>query len=211
MLVINHLSIRLQTADKPLLTLPEVRINKGEVGVLMGASGSGKSTALRWLIGESQPDFEISGQVLLNDTDITEVATQDRDIGLLFQDVLLFPHMTVAENLAFALPTRLRKAKPDDKREHVQKMLASVEMPEFADVYPATLSGGQQARIGLARALMNEPAALLLDEPFSALDMALRDSIRSWTYQLLNEWQIPALVVSHDIADSESAQQVIYV
>ncbi|MEX1221356.1 MAG: ATP-binding cassette domain-containing protein [Idiomarina sp.] len=211
MLVINNLTIRLQDAEQALLTLPEVCVKKGEVAVLMGASGSGKSTALRWLIGESQPDFDISGQVLLNDTDITEFTTQDRDIGLLFQNVLLFPHMTVAENLAFALPKRLRKAKPEEKREHVQAMLASMEMADFGEVYPETLSGGQQARIGLARALMNEPAALLLDEPFSALDMALRDSIRSWTYKLLQEWQVPALVVSHDIADSESAQQVIYV
>lgn len=210
MLKVSDVEIRLAQAgeDKPLFTLPLLEVKAGEVAVLMGPSGSGKSTFLKWLLGESLPDFKITGRLLLNDEAVDEKPVEARRIGMLWQDVLLLPHLTVAENLAFALPPRLKKASLGERQATVDNMLLKIQMRDYAEVYPATLSGGQQARVGLARAMINEPAAMLLDEPFSALDLSLRANIREWTYAQLQAWQIPAIVVSHDPADAEQQQQV---
>jgi len=214
MLKVEDVEIRLAGGDResadqaPLFKLASLQVKAGEVAVLMGPSGSGKSTFLKWLLGESLPDFEVSGRLFLNDDAIEDKPVEARRIGMLWQDVLLLPHLTVAENLAFALPPRLRRASVGERHAAVDNMLLKIQLREYADVYPNTLSGGQQARVGLARAMINEPAAILLDEPFSALDLTLRASIRDWTYRQLREWNIPAIVVSHDPADADPQHQV---
>jgi putative thiamine transport system ATP-binding protein len=169
----------------------------GEVLAVMGPSGSGKSSLLAHLCGLLQPPLVGSGAIRLDDRDIAALPTEHRRLGLLFQDDLLYPHWTVRENLLFALPPR-----PAAEREAaVAQALADAEVPGLAGARPGTLSGGQRARVALMRALLAEPRALLLDEPFSKLDAALRQRMRDVTWQTLRERGVPALLVTHDPQD----------
>jgi putative thiamine transport system ATP-binding protein len=138
--------------------------------------------------------------VLLDGTSVLSLPAHQRRLGILFQDDLLFPHMTVGENLAFGLPAK------DDRsarRGRVEQALASVELAGFADRDPLTLSGGERARVALLRVLLSQPRALLLDEPFSKLDLTLRDRFRSLVFQ--SATHLPVLLVSHDPQDSVAA------
>lgn len=170
----------------------------GHVLTIMGPSGSGKSTLLGALTGTLPPAFRISGRAVLNGTDLLTLPTQDRRVGLLFQDDLLFPHMTVAQNLAFALP-----ADTPNRAGHIEVALAEMDLQGFGPRNPATLSGGQRARVALARCLLSAPRALALDEPFSRLDTALRDQIRSLVFARTRD--LPVLLVTHDPADAAAA------
>lgn len=211
MLELNNVVIRLRDTNAELLRVDHLTVQAGQIQLLMGPSGKGKSTLLRWLSGEAQPAFAIAGQVLLDGVDITAQPTTQRRLGLLYQDVLLFPHLNVMDNLAFALPPHWQKKSRAEKQTYLTEQLAKVDMAEFGQALPATLSGGQRARIGLLRALINEPKAMLLDEPFAALDATLREQIRNWAYGLLTERGIPSLVVSHDEMDKAHEGQVTYV
>jgi putative thiamine transport system ATP-binding protein len=141
--------------------------------------------------------------VLLNGRDVTRLAPEARGIGVLFQEALLFPHLSVGDNLAFGLGARLRGRAA--RRAAVEEALAQAGLAGFHDRDPATLSGGQKARAALLRTLLAEPQALLLDEPFSRLDAGLRDDIRQFVFARVAERGIPALLVTHDEADAGAA------
>ena len=187
----------LRTPQRVLLRSLQLSVAPGCVHTLMGPSGSGKSSLLAALCGTLPEGLYFDGTVQLAGCRIDRLPPQARRVGMLFQDDLLFPHMTVRENLLFALP-----AGPAAVCEAaVRQILADVEMDAFAQANPATLSGGQRARVALARALLAQPLALLLDEPFSRLDVALRERMRSLVFGLVRARKIPALLVSHDLAD----------
>jgi putative thiamine transport system ATP-binding protein len=194
------LAIKLRTLSTPstvLLRDLTLVVQPGVVHTVMGPSGSGKSSLLSAVCGTLPEGLVFDGTLTLNRAPLQFLPTQARRVGILFQEDLLFAHMTVRENLLFALPPG-----PHAAREAlVTQGLADVEMQTFADADPATLSGGQRARIALVRALMAEPLALLLDEPFSKLDAALRQRMRALVFGLVRQRQIPALLVTHDAND----------
>jgi putative thiamine transport system ATP-binding protein len=168
----------------------------------MGPSGSGKSTLLSWICGSVDPAFAIEGRIELDGHDITGTVPEARRVGILFQDDLLFPHLSVGENLAFGIPRGVGR---EERRKRVADALAEAELPGFEDRDPATLSGGQRARIALMRTLLAEPKALLLDEPFSKLDAALRDRVRRFVFDHATERGLPTLLVTHDPDDAAAA------
>lgn len=178
-------------------------IKPGKVLTVMGPSGSGKSTLLAFIAGFLASVFQARGQVFCGATEITALAPQKRKAGLLFQDPLLFPHMSVGGNLAFAAPSTLRGK--EARRASAQQMLDALDLSAYIDTDPDTLSGGQKARVALGRVLMSEPAYLLLDEPFSKLDTALRDQMRTLVFNRARERQLPVVLVTHDQADADAA------
>jgi putative thiamine transport system ATP-binding protein len=178
-------------------------VKPGEVLTIMGPSGSGKSTALAAIIGTLGPDFSVSGRLVLDGCDVTALPTRARGIGLLFQDDVLFPHLSVGGNLAFALPATLRGRQA--RRAAIEAALAKAGLAGFADRDPGTLSGGERARVALMRTLLAEPKALLLDEPFSRLDAGLRDHIRAFVLDLIRAERIPAILVTHQSDDARAA------
>jgi putative thiamine transport system ATP-binding protein len=201
------LRLELQTLGSPagvLLRELQLDIAPGRVHTLMGDSGSGKSSLLAALCGTLDEGLHFAGRVFLNGQRIDHLPTQARRIGILFQDDLLFPHMTVRENLLFAIPKGDRAA----RAALAVQALRDVEMADFADADPATLSGGQRARVALARALLAQPLALLLDEPFSRLDTALRGRMRALVFGMVKARGIPALLVTHDVQDVAEANWV---
>lgn len=181
----------------------DCEIESGRPAVLMGPSGSGKSTLLSWLIGSLPPAFAARGQVLLDGIDLSGLSVQARRIGILFQDDLLFPHLSVAENLAFGLPAGLTRS---ERQARIAAGLAEAELPGLGDRNPLSLSGGERARVALMRTLLAEPRALLLDEPFAKLDIALRERFRNLVFQRAAARNLPVLMVSHDPADARVAQ-----
>ncbi|MGB0497868.1 MAG: ATP-binding cassette domain-containing protein [Rubricella sp.] len=198
-LVLDTVSIMLRGMT---LVRIDARIAPGEILTVMGPSGSGKSTLLSFVIGALSPEFQASGRVLLDGRDITTLPTAERRIGLLFQDALLFPHLSVGGNLAFALPPRMSRAA---RRAAIEAALCEAGLEGFAERDPATLSGGQRARIALLRALLAEPRALLLDEPFSRLDAERRGSIRNFVFRTARARGIPVILVTHDESDARAA------
>lgn len=186
-------------AGQPLIAHLSVTINPGEVFTLMGASGSGKSTLLNWVIGALDPIFSVSGELWLKGVRRDTLPIESRRIGILFQDDLLFPHLSAGQNLAFALPARFQGRA--ERRRMIEAALADVGLGGFHDRDPATLSGGQKARISVLRALLAEPEALLLDEPFSKLDAVLRGQFRAFVFDRISQLGIPTLLVTHDPAD----------
>ena len=178
-------------------------IDGGRVAVLMGPSGSGKSSLLAHLCGTLDPAFDAVGRVKLRGVDLDGLPPERRRIGILFQDDLLFPHLSVAENLAFGLPAGLRGRA--ERREAVARALEDADLGGLGGRDPATLSGGQRARVALMRTLLAEPAALLLDEPFSKLDVALRVRFRALVFDHARRRGLPTLLVTHDPADGAEA------
>ncbi len=175
----------------------------GECLTVMGPSGSGKSTLLAFLSGTLDPVFSAEGSVRLGGTDMAALAPESRRLGMLFQDDLLFPHLSVGGNLAFALPASVRPASA--RRERIARALANAGLAGFADRDPATLSGGQRARVALLRTLSAEPLALLLDEPFGRLDAQLREDFRRFVFDHSRASGLPTVLVSHDEADAAAA------
>lgn len=182
---------------RPLLGPLSLHVPPGTVHTLMGPSGSGKSSLLAAVCGTLDPALQLQGRVRLDGIAIDEQPTEARRVGLLFQDDLLFAHMTVRENLLFAVPPGPRAG----REATVGRALADLELPDLGDADPATLSGGQRARVALMRALLAQPRALLLDEPFSRLDSALRERMRRYVFDTIRQRGIPALLVTHDAAD----------
>ena len=175
-------------------------IPPGQVLTIMGPSGSGKSTLLAALIGALPPGFNTTGTITLNGTNLSNLPTQSRQIGLLLQDDLLFPHLSVAQNLGFGLKPGGSKA---DRAARIEDALTAMDLPGFGPRDPATLSGGQRARVALARTLLAEPKALLLDEPFSRLDQGLRAQIRTLVFDQARS--LPVILVTHDPEDARAA------
>lgn len=177
-------------------------IAPGEVLTVMGPSGVGKSTLLAFVTGTLAPAFQAVGRVMLDGHDITDAAPHQRRVGILFQDDLLFPHLSVGANLAFGLRPGGSKSA---RQTRIDEALAEVGLDDFADRDPATLSGGQKARIALMRMLLSEPCALLLDEPFSRLDAAMRAQVRALVFARAKARQLPVLMVTHDAEDAAAA------
>lgn len=184
-----------------------LQVPAGQIVTVMGVSGSGKSTLLNWLIGDLPSAFTARGELWLNGIRRDQWSIEKRHISILFQDDLLFPHLSIGQNLAYALPARFSGRSA--RRKQIEQTLAEVGLTGFHDRDPATLSGGQKARVSLLRALLAEPEALLLDEPFSKLDAVLRQQFRAFVYERINRLQIPTLLVTHDPADIPPAGRVI--
>ncbi|MCX7645148.1 MAG: ATP-binding cassette domain-containing protein [Rhodobacteraceae bacterium] len=193
--------LRIARGAAPLIAL-DARIPPGGVLTLMGPSGIGKSTLLAAVTGTLAPPFRMAGRILLDGRDITSLPTERRRVGILFQDELLFPHLSVGGNLAFGLPPGGSRAQ---RRARIEAALAEVDLAGFAGRDPATLSGGQKARVALMRMLLSDPRALLLDEPFARLDAALRDQTRRLVFDLARDRGLPVLLVTHDAADATAA------
>ena len=165
----------------------------GALTALLGPSGSGKSTLLRIVAGLEWPD---SGEIRLAGEDATELTTQQRGVGFVFQHYAAFKHMNVRQNIAFGL--EVRKRPKAEIRSRVDELLELVQLQGFGDRFPAQLSGGQRQRMALARALAPEPRVLLLDEPFGALDARVRAELRSWLRRLHDETHTTTVFVTHD-------------
>jgi iron(III) transport system ATP-binding protein len=171
----------------------DLTINPGELFFVLGPSGCGKTTLLRCLAGFAQPD---EGQILFGDEDVTGLAPHRRNTGMVFQSYALWPHLTVAENVAFGLEER--DVPPDDIRRRTAEALESVRMGAYAGRKPNQLSGGQQQRVALARALVVRPRCLLLDEPLANLDAKLRLEMRGEIRRVCKEFQLTTVYVTHD-------------
>ena len=202
-----HLQVqRLRSPAATLVQGLDIALPAGAVHTLMGASGSGKSSLLAAVCGTLAPSMQFIGAVHVMGRRVDHLPTRARRIALLYQDDLLFAHMTVRENLLFAVA-----AGPQAAREaQVAQALEEVELTGFAHADPATLSGGQRARAALARALLSQPQALMLDEPFAKLDVALRQRMRALVGGAVARRGISALVVTHDPADILDAQRVTH-
>jgi sulfate transport system ATP-binding protein len=177
----------------PVVADVSVDIGDGEFFVLLGPSGSGKSTLLRAIAGLTAVDH---GRISLHGRDVTHVSARKRDVGLVFQNYALFRHMTVADNIEFALRVRRMRAKA--RRERRRELLRLVALEGLDERMPAQLSGGQQQRVAVARALAHKPEVLLLDEPFGALDAKIREELRRTIRQVQRELGITTVLVTHD-------------
>ncbi|PSU34278.1 ATP-binding cassette domain-containing protein [Photobacterium lutimaris] len=195
-LSVNNLAIQL--GDTSLFSPVSFDVCPGEVFSLMGPSGCGKSTLLSAIAGHLVNDFSLSGDVTLNERSVIALAPDQRKIGLLFQDDLLFPHLSVLENLMFGIPRHYRGEK---RVKRAESTLATLGLSQLANKQPSEISGGQRARISLMRMLLSEPQAVLLDEPFSKLDKALRNEFRQFVFDQINNRQIPTIMVTHDRDD----------
>ncbi|ENC6656689.1 ATP-binding cassette domain-containing protein [Aeromonas hydrophila] len=194
--------LRLYLEENLLLSLPALQVAPGEVLTLMGPSGCGKSSLLAALAGvlPASGPIRLEGEIRLDERLLTPLPPQARRIGMLFQDDLLFEHLTVAENLMFGMPASVEGHRA--RREKVVAALAQVDLTNQADKLPEALSGGQKARVSLLRALLAEPEALLLDEPFSRLDKPLRAAFRALVFTQIKALAIPAILVTHDEDDA---------
>ena len=171
----------------------DLDIQEGEFLTLLGPSGCGKTTTLRLIAGFIEPT---NGSILLGDQDVTQVAPQHREIGMVFQDYALFPHMTISDNIGFGLKERRYPKK--DINERVKELLDLIRLPEVHDRYPAEVSGGQQQRIAVARAVAYPPKVLLMDEPLGALDLKLRETMQIELRRIQQELAITTIYVTHD-------------
>ena len=184
-----------------------VSIPSGQLTAVLGPSGGGKSTLLRVIAGLETPD---SGQVLINGQDVTGLSARQRGIGFVFQHYAAFTHMTVWDNVAFGL--KIAKTSKDATQRRVGELLDLVHLDGLANRYPSELSGGQRQRMALARALAVEPELMLLDEPFGALDVKVRQELREWLRRLHDEVHTTTVFVTHDQEEAmEIADQIIVI
>ncbi len=174
-----------------------LRIRRGELMTLLGPSGCGKTTSLRCLTGYVRPD---EGRVFIDGTDVTDLPTHQRELGMVFQNFALFPHMTVQDNVGF--PLMIRGLPRAERDERVAQALRLVRLEGYGSHYPRQLSGGQQQRVGLARALVYRPKVLLLDEPLSNLDAKLREEMRFEIKEVVTRLGITAVYVTHDQSEA---------
>jgi sulfate transport system ATP-binding protein len=182
-------------------------VNQGELVALLGPSGSGKSTILRLIAGLEEPD---SGNIHLIGQDVSAVGARERRVGFVFQHYALFKHMTVEKNIAFGL--EIQKREKSFVRRRVAELLELVRLNGYENHYPAQLSGGQRQRVALARALAPEPAVLLLDEPFGALDAKVRKSLAQWIRELHDRMHVTSVFVTHDQHEAmEIADKIVVV
>jgi putative spermidine/putrescine transport system ATP-binding protein len=183
--------------DKLVVKNLNLDVHEGEFLTLLGPSGSGKTTSLMMLAGFETPT---QGEILLRDKPLHNLPPHQRDIGMVFQNYALFPHMTVAENLAF--PLTIRRLNKTDIKEKVDRILDMVKLKPLADRYPAQMSGGQQQRVALARALVFEPKLVLMDEPLGALDKQLREHMQMEIKQLHQMLDLTIVYVTHDQSEA---------
>jgi putative thiamine transport system ATP-binding protein len=202
-LTLDQVAIALHSHE--LFAPLSLQVAPGEIATVMGPSGCGKSTLLAAVCGMLEPDFRLSGTIELNGRRLNEMPMEARRVGILFQDDLLFPHLDVFGNMAFGLPQTMSK---DSKQQRVAATLEAAGLAGFEKRDVATLSGGQKARVSLLRALLAEPEAILLDEPFSKLDQQLRSAMREFVFEQISRMNIPALLVTHDQADAPEGAMI---
>jgi putative thiamine transport system ATP-binding protein len=190
--------------DSRLLTV-NVEVKKGEIVAVMGPSGAGKSTLLDGISGQLTPPFTMEGQLILNGQVMNDIPAHQRNIGILYQDALLFEHLNVGENIAFAMQGNRQGRNKQERRDAIAEYLTEVGLGDLQDRSVHTLSGGQQARVALLRTLAAKPDAVLLDEAFGKLDATRKTQFRDWVFTQLVKRQLPTLMVTHDIADAEAA------
>lgn len=194
---IKALTKRYRQQSKPAVDSVDLHIRAGEFMTFLGPSGSGKTTTLNMIAGFEKPS---SGEIIVSGRDIAQTPAHERNMGVVFQNYALFPHLSVFENIAF--PLRRRGLRHDVLRSKVENSLDRVQMGAFADRKPKELSGGQQQRVAVARAIVFEPKVLLMDEPFGALDKALRESLQVELKRLHREIGMTVLFVTHDQSEA---------
>ena len=195
--------VRIALNGTELIPETSLTVRPGEVVTVMGPSGSGKSSLLAYLCGTLAREFQAGGEVWIDGLEVTRFPVERRRIGILFQDDLLFPHMTVGENLLFAIPRSVKSRR--QRRDRMRQALAEAGLAGTEARDPATLSGGQRARVALLRTLLARPHAVLLDEPFSSLDEELKASIRSFVFDHVRAQGLPTLMVTHAAEDAQAA------
>jgi putative thiamine transport system ATP-binding protein len=196
-------ALDLAVGERVLFSAFSLAVQPGEVVTVMGPSGCGKSSLLSYLCGTLEPGFRASGRIWLDGVPIENLPPERRRLGILFQDDMLFPHLSVGQNLTFALPREVRPRHL--RRARIAAALEEAGLGGFADRDPATLSGGQRARVALMRTLLAEPRALLLDEPFNKLDRDLRQRVRRFVFDHVRQLALPTLLVTHDATDADAA------
>ncbi|MBR9788921.1 MAG: ATP-binding cassette domain-containing protein [Vibrionaceae bacterium] len=204
-LCLENLAIRKNNGDT-LFSGFNITVEKGEIVTLMGPSGCGKSTLLDAIAGHLSEEFHYSGSITLNDETLDPLPAHKRKVGILFQDDMLFPHLKIWENLAFALPNSI---KGNARKESAMQALKNTALLKIANSFPDQVSGGQRARIALTRMLLAQPKAALLDEPFSKLDKDLRVQFRNWVVEQLQQANIPTIMVTHDEDDIPEGSRCI--
>ena len=193
-------NLQLFREDKFLLQLDE-QIEGGDILTIMGPSGSGKSSLLNWMTGTLPSGLSATGEVWLHGQNISHLPAHLRHIGVLYQDALLFSHLSVAGNIAFAMP----KGNKKQRFEQIADTLEQVGLAGMENRHPDSLSGGQQARVALLRTLLSQPKAILLDEPFSKLDSQLRAETQQLVFSQIRQHKLPTIMVTHDHSDAEAA------
>jgi iron(III) transport system ATP-binding protein len=195
--------LHLHYGTNPVLKGVSMQLQRGEVVSLLGSSGSGKTTLLRAIAGleqASQGRIVMNDRVLFDSATKAEVPAEQRDLGIVFQSYALWPHKTVAENIAY--PLKLRKVKASEQHARVQEILDQLGMGKLGERYPNELSGGQQQRVAIGRALVYNPPVLLLDEPLSNLDAKLREEARAFLRELILRLGLSAIMVTHDQSEA---------
>ena len=193
--------VTLEVGRQSLIERFSLTVSPGQVVTVMGQSGSGKSSLLAYICGTLPRNFVARGKVAVGGRDVTSLAPELRRVGILFQDDLLFPHLSVGGNLGFAIPRQRQR----ERDALIGAALAEAGLDGFADRDPASLSGGQRARVAVMRVLLSEPQALLLDEPFSKLDAATKDRFRQFVFDHARSSGVPTLLVTHDPMDAAAA------
>jgi len=184
--------------EKPFIENLNIKVNNGKILTIFGSSGIGKSSLINIIAGVSENNLLFTGEIILNNKKITNILPEKRKIGLLLQDGVLFPHLNVEQNLIFGIKKNLTNK---EKYLLINEHLINANMEGFENRYPNTLSGGQKARIACLRAILSEPAALLLDEPFLSIDPEQRNSFRLFVVNQIREKKIPCILVTHDESD----------
>ena len=184
--------------EKPFIENLNIKVNNGKILTIFGSSGIGKSSLINVIAGVSENNLLFTGEIILNNKKITNILPEKRKIGLLLQDGVLFPHLNVEQNLIFGIKKNLTNK---EKYLLINEHLINANMEGFENRYPNTLSGGQKARIACLRAILSEPAALLLDEPFLSIDPEQRNSFRLFVVNQIREKKIPCILVTHDESD----------
>ena len=201
--VLGLRDVHIELPDRTLIRQLSIDIAPGEIVTVMGASGAGKSSLLAFIGGFLAAPFIARGDQLIGAQRLNGLLPHERGAGILFQDDLLFPHLSVAGNLLFGLEQTVRSRAA--RNEAADRALDDAGLTGYGERHPATLSGGQRARVALLRTLLAQPRMLLLDEPFGKLDAALREDFRHFVFDHARRLGLPTLMVTHDAADAEAA------
>ena len=199
MLELRNISLKwFSSKEKPFIKNLNIKVNNGKILTIFGSSGIGKSSLINVIAGVYESNLLFTGDIILNNKKITNTLPEKRKIGLLLQDGVLFPHLSVEQNLIFGIKKSLTNK---EKYLLINEHLIKANMEGFENRYPNTLSGGQRSRVACLRAILSEPDALLLDEPFSSIDPEQRNSFRLFVVNQIREKKIPCILVTHDESD----------